>query len=1038
MKQMQMIEEFLLELRNQDIQLWLEGEQLHYSAPEGKLTPTLLAQLRERKEEVISFLHTAKQSVYSQQSQIKPIDRNNSLPLSFAQEMMWFWHQLLPDNPLYNLLVSLQIEGLLNVTVLEQSLNEIIKRHENLRTCFPSVDGKPMQVIYPVANINLSTVELPSSPEQTTQLKQLASTEAEKPFDLAQSPPLRFTLVRLSRETHILMLTMHHIIYDGWSIGILASELCTLYEAYSQGNPSPLSELPIQYADYAHWQRQRLTGKVLEKHLSYWRQKLAGVSPISPLPTDRPRPQVQSFHGGLEKFQLNQNLIQKLTQLSQESGTTLFMTVLSAFFVLLYRYSGESDLIVGTGIANRNRVEIEPLIGMFANVLALRSQCSDDCSFTELLTQIKQTTQEAYKYQDLPFEKLVEELSLERNLSYNPLVQVIFSFTDVPSMKSWDLPGLRVIQREEGFNSVMDLEVYLWEALSGLEGYFVYDTDLFDRAIITGMMAHFQTLLQAIVANPQQKISKLPLITAAEKQKILHEWKKPKTDYPTDKCIHQLFEEQVENNPNGIALVFGQQKLTYSQLNSKANQLAHYLQKLGVVPETPVGICVERSFEMVVGLLAILKAGGAYVAIAPTDKLQNLPSISVILTQNHLKSKWYTYSEQDARATVAQILCLDTEWESIAKQNTENLNTATTATNLAYILNQTLVEHHSVAQRLQWLQEILRITNQDILLHKTSLSQDVAILEIGLPLISGGSVVIAANSEPKELQKLIDQYKVTIVHLYPSELPSWLNTTNSVTSIKSWRTLLCSGETLSTEIANKFLQSYPVSLHNFYSIPEAAGEITHWSWSEKPNREKVPIGNPGRLSVYLLDQHQNPVPKGVPGEIYIGGSSLARGYLQQQTSLEFIQHPKLGRLFPTTEIGRYHNKGYLEIVGAKQRQTWIKGKRIELANIETALLSAPQVEQAYVLAHQTFLVAYVVMAGVWNPKQLHSQIQQQLPPDMMPGAYVPLARLPLTHKGKVDEVALGRFPVIDDNVVQQWEAKLKAVPEIEQVAVVVQ
>ncbi|NEP50385.1 MAG: SDR family NAD(P)-dependent oxidoreductase, partial [Moorea sp. SIO3C2] len=648
----------------------------------------------------------------------------------------------------------------------------------------------------------------------------------------------------------------------------------------------------------------------------------------------------------------------------------------------------------------------------------------------------KQTTQEAYKHQDLPFEKLVEELSPERNLSYNPLIQVVFSFIDVPSM-NWDLPGLRVIQREEGFNSTMDLEVHLWEAKSGLEGYFVYNTDIFDRATITGMRAHFQTLLKAIVANPQQEVSKLSLITAAEKQKILHEWKNTKTDYPDDKCIHQLFEEQVENNPNAIAVVFEQQKLTYSQLNSKANQLAHYLQNLGVVPETLVGICVERSVEMVVGLLAILKAGGAYVPL-DSKNLQDLRSISVILTQNHLKSKWYTYSEQDARATVAQILCLDTEWESIAKQNTDNPNTAKIATNLAYILNQTLVEHHSVAQRLQWLQKILKITNQDILLHKTSLTQDVALLEIGLPLISGGSVVIAANKEPKELQKLIGQHKVTIVHLYPSELPTWLNTTNQATSLKSWRTLLCSGETLSTEIANKFLQSYPVSLHNFYSLPEAAGEITHWSWSEKPTTEKVPVGNPGRLSVYLLDQHQNPVPKGVPGEIYIGGSSLARGYLQQQTSLEFIQHPQLGRLFPTGDIGRYHNKGDLEIVGAKQRQTWIKRKRIELADIETALLSIPGVEQAYVLAHQTLLVAYVVVAGVWNPQQLHSQIQQEFPSYMMPGAYVPLVRLPLTHKGKVDEVALGRFPVIDDNVVQQWEAKLKAVPEIEQVAVVVQ
>ncbi|NEQ62669.1 MAG: amino acid adenylation domain-containing protein, partial [Moorea sp. SIO4A1] len=364
----------------------------------------------------------------------------------------------------------------------------------------------------------------------------------------------------------------------------------------------------------------------------------------------------------------------------------------------------------------------------------------------------------------------------------------------------------------------------------------------------------------------------------------------------------------------------------------------------------------------------------------------------------------------------AQLLCLDTEWESIATQKTDNPNTATTGTNLAYIFNETLVEHQAVAQRLQWLQETLKITNQDILLHKTSLTQDVALLEIGLPLISGGSVVIAANNQPTELQELIGKHKVTIVHLYPSELPTWLNTTNQAASLKSWRSLLSSGEILSTEIANEFLQNYPVSLHNFYSLPEAAGEVTHWQWLEEPPRENVPVGNPGRLSVYVLDQHQDPVPTGVPGEIYIGGSSLARGYLhqQQQTSQKFIEHPQLGKLFQTGDIGRYHNQGYLEIVGAKQRHIWIQGKRIELADIETALLSVAGVEQAYVLAHQTFLVAYVVVAGVWNPQQLDSQIQQQLPPYMMPGAYVPVSSLPLTHEGKVDEVALAHFPVTDN------------------------
>ncbi|NEQ77462.1 MAG: SDR family NAD(P)-dependent oxidoreductase [Okeania sp. SIO2C9] len=1029
------IVEFVSYLQNLGVKLWIDKDQLGYRSPKGVMTGELKRNLVERKTEVLEFLREVQTTQESGASFIiRPVSRSGDLLLSYPQEWMFFWDQFLPENPLYNVPMILQFEGLLNVTVLEQSLNEIIRRHENLRTSFPSIDGKPIQVISTVANINLSTVELPSSPEKTTQLTQLARTEAEKPFDLAQGPLLRVTLVKLKPEIHILMLTMHHIICDVWSLGLLASELCTLYEAYSQGNPSPLSELPIQYADYAHWQRQQLTAEVLEKHLNYWRQKLAGISPILPLPTDRPRPEVQSFQGEAKKFQLNQNLTQKLTQLGQELGTTLFITLLSAFFILLYRYSGESDLIVGSATANRNRAETEPLIGMLANILAIRSQCSDDSSFTELLIQVKQTAQEAYKYQDLPFEKLVGELLPERNLSYNPIVQVMLDFLNVKGgvKKSWDLPGLRVTQDGNSMSNVrMDLEIYLWKAPSGsgLEGYFVYNTDLFDRATITRMMENFQTLLKAIVANPQEKISKLPLISATEQQKLLEEWKKTKTDYPRDKCIHQLFEKVVEKNPEAIALIFEEQQLTYTQLNHKANQLAYHLLSLGITPETPIGIYIDPTPERIIGLLAILKAGGAYIPL-DSNNLQDLPSISVILTQKHLKSKIPDPN--------AKILCLDTEWESIAKQNTENPNTETTATNLAYILNQTLVEHQAIAQRLQWLQETLSITNQDILLHKASLTKEVALLEIGLPLISGSSIVIAANENPTELQKLIAQHKITIIHLYPSELPTWLNTTNPETSLKSWQTLLSSGETLSTELADKFLQSYPVSLHNFYSIPEAAGEITHWSWSEKPNRENVPIGNPGRLSVYLLDQHKNPVPKGVPGEIYIGGSSLARDALEPQKSQEFIKHPQLGRLFQTGEIGREHNKGYLEIVGAKQRQTWIKGKRIELANIETALLSAPQVEQAYVLAHQTFLVAYVVMAGVWNPQQLHSQIQQQLPPDMMPGAYVPMSSLPLTYKGKVDEVALGRFPVIDDNVVQQWEAKLKAVPEIEQVAVVVQ
>ncbi|AOX01050.1 hypothetical protein BJP34_17820 [Moorena producens PAL-8-15-08-1] len=952
------------------------------------------------------------QELEQKESQIIPrVSREQEFPLSYSQEAIWFWYQLLPEHPYWNGTFSFTLDGILNLSALEQSFNEIIRRHESLRTYFPTVGGKPTQVISTVAKINLSVVELPPSPEQITQLKQLIRNEAQKPFDLAKSPPLRVTIVQLSPETHVLMLRMHHIIYDGWSIGILASELYKLYGAYSQGSPFSLSELPIQYADYAHWERQNIA-EILEEYLSYWRQKLAGTSSISPLLTDRRRPEVQSFKGGAEIFNLSQNLIQKLTQLGQKSSTTFFTIMLSAIFVLLYRCSGESDLIVGTITAKRNRVEIEPLIGLFSDLLPIRSQCLNDSSFTELLTQVQQRTEEAYEYQDLSFTKLVEELFPERKFVENPLVRVYFDFVNVKSMNYLGLPGLRVTQRAIDFLNTArtDLEIYLWDSPSGsgLEGHFVYNTDIFDRSTIARLMEHFLTLLTAIVAKPQEKISKLPLITAAEKQKILHEWNNTKTDYPTEKCIHQLFENVVEKYSDAVALIFEGKQLTYTQLNEKANQLAHYLLSVGISPETPIGIYIDPTVERIVGLLAILKAGGAYVAIDPTDKSQDLPSISVILTLNHLKS--------EIPDSNAQILCLDTEWESITKQNTDNPNTGTTATNLAYILNQTLVEHQAVVQRLKWLQETLKITNQDILLHKTSLTQDVALLEIGLPLISGGSVVIATNDEPTELQKLISQHKVTIVHLYPSELPTWLNITNQAASLNSWRTLLSSGETLSTEIANEFLQSYPVSLHNFYSLPEAGGEVTHWQWLEEPPRENVPVGNPGRLSVYVLDQHQDPVPTGVPGEIYIGGSSLARGYLhqQQQTSQKFIEHPELGKLFQTGDIGRYHNKGYLEIVGTKQRHIWLQGQRIELTDIETALLSIAEVEQAYVLAHQTFLVAYVVVAGVWNPQELQSQIQQQLPPYMMPEAYVPISSLPLTHEGKVDEVALAHFPVTDN------------------------
>ncbi|NEP13416.1 MAG: AMP-binding protein, partial [Symploca sp. SIO2C1] len=595
--------DFISYLQNLGIKLWIEQEQLGCDAPKGVMTPELKQDLIERKTEIIEFL---RQGYKSQAQFIKQVSRDGKLPLSFAQERLWFLNQLFPDNSAYNVPIALTLEGILNVAALEESLNTIIQRHETLRTTFSNINGKPVQIVAPLTDLTLPVLDLQDSnslQEQSEKLQQLVRQEAMEPFDLAKGPMLRVTLLRLDPERHLLLMTMHHIICDRWSLGVLVQELSTLYEAFCQGKPSLLPDLPIQYVDFVHWQREWLTGEVLEKQLNYWKQKLAGVSPVIELPTDDPRPAEPTFKGGVESFQLDLNLTQKLRQLSQESESTLFMTLLAVFFVLLSRYSGQSDLAVGSPIANRNRGEIEPLIGFFVNILVLRADLSDNPTFRELLNRVQKTTLEAYTHQDLPFEKLVEELDVERNLSHNPLVQVVFALQNT-KMDAWNLPGLRV-QWESDFDFTrFDLEVHFLEVSSGLQAYCIYSTDIFKPETIARMMGHFQTLLEAVVTDPEQKVLQLTLLTSSQLHQILLAWNETKTDYPDNQCIQELFEAQVEKNPDAVAVVFEEQQLTYSQLNSKANQLAHYLQQLGVEPEVLVGVCYERSVEMVIGLLA--------------------------------------------------------------------------------------------------------------------------------------------------------------------------------------------------------------------------------------------------------------------------------------------------------------------------------------------------------------------------------------------------------------------------------------------------
>ncbi|WP_334838648.1 amino acid adenylation domain-containing protein, partial [Nostoc sp.] len=611
---------------------------------------------------------------------------NAELPLSYAQQRLWFLDQFEPNSASYNIPFGLRLVGSVNVDALQQSLIEIIHRHEALRTNFITVDGQAAQIIQQETNWTLSVVDLQHLPvtEQEIAAQKLVKQQAFEPFDLASEALIRATLIVLSETEQWLVVCMHHIVSDGWSIGVFVQELQAIYNAYSQSEPSPLLPLPIQYADFALWQRQWLVGEVLNSQLSYWQEQLANAPTFLPLPTDRPRPVVQTFNGANMEFSLSVELTQKLVKLSHKQGCTLFMTLLAAYNTLLYRYTGQTDILVGTPIANRDRTEIEGLIGFFVNTLVMRTDLAQNPSFSELLPRLREMALSAYAHQDLPFEMLVEALQPERDLSYTPLFQVMFVLNNAPKPEI-ELSGLTVSSLPiESAIAKFDLTLSMENTSTGLVGGWEYNTDLFDSSTIERMTGHFVTLLEAIVANPQERISQLPILTAFEQQQLLIEWNDTQVDYPQDKCIHQLFEEQVERTPDAVAVVFENQQLTYHELNCRANQLAHYLRSLGVGADVLVGICVERSLEMVVGLLGILKAGGAYVPLDPEypqDRLSFMladAQVSVLLTQQHLVEKLPRHQ--------ARVVHLDKDWFAIAKSSQENPIAQVQASNIAYVI----------------------------------------------------------------------------------------------------------------------------------------------------------------------------------------------------------------------------------------------------------------------------------------------------------------------------------------------------------------
>jgi amino acid adenylation domain-containing protein len=955
--------------------------------------------------------------------------RTNSRPclLSLAQQRLWFLNQLRPDDALHNIFVAVRLEGTLDGSTLRAALEAIVVRHESLRTTIVALGGKPpQQVIAERQTVELRVIDLSGLPpsERAGEARRQAIAEARRPFDLAHGPLYRFGLYRLGEAEHVLVLGMHQIVADQWSVRLLLQELATLYEAFSSGQPSPLATLPIQYADFAIWQRDQVPGERLQAQLSYWKQQLSGL-PALELPTDRPRPPLQSCRGARQHMLVPQAVARGLAHLSHREGATLFMTLLAAFRCLLHRYTGQEDFAVGSPIAGRNRVEIEGLIGCLANTLVLRTDVSGNLPFRELLRREREVTRSAHAHAELPFAKLVEELHPERSLSQSPLFQVTFQLRDE---KDVELSGLKteLFDMDIGVSS-FDLAWEVAENSEGLSCQAEYNTDLFDSATITRMLGHYQTLLQAIVADPDRPVSHLPLLTEAERHQLLVEWNDTSADFPENACLHELFEIQVERTPDAVAAVFEDQQLTYRELNTRANKIAHYLQSLGVGSETLVAICLERSLEMVVGILGILKAGGAYVPLDPAYPQQRLMFIlqdiqtPVLLTQGALR---------EARPeSAAQVLCLDTDGHVIDQQSGANPTSGVTADNLAYVIYTSgstgqpkgvMIQHRALVNHMHWVQSAFPFSESDRELQQTPFTFDVSVWEFFAPLLCGARLILArpdGHRDSAYLVTVIAQHGITSIQLVPSMLRMLVDEPG-FRACTSLRRVFCGAEALPVELAERLLAILDVELVNVYGPTETCIDATYWRC--RRGQPTVFIGRPlANTQTYILDWHGQPVPIGVPGELYVGGAGLARGYLNRPelTEEKFVPHPfdrKPGsRLYRTGDRARYRPDGNIEFLGRIDYQVKLRGFRVELGEVEAVLSQHPAVQETVVVVREDSpgdkrLVAYVVPDPSRAPEvgELRGFLKQKLPEYMTPSAFVLLDALPLTTSGKVDRLRL--------------------------------
>ncbi|MEB3358050.1 MAG: amino acid adenylation domain-containing protein [Synechococcales bacterium] len=991
--------------------------------------------------------------------------QTNTFPLSWPQERLWFIHQLEGPSATYNIHLVLRISSPIRVEALEKTLDAIAQRHDILRTTFDTVEGKPVQIIHdPVATPGNWPLRIEDwqdwafdpqgqpYPELETKLRAFTRQQAQIAFDLTTLPLARATLLQLSPNCSMLCLEMHHIIWDAWSTGVFAQEFSQFYQAYSQGQTPTLSPLPIQYVDYAVWQRQWLQGTVFATQIDYWKQQLADVPVLLELPSDRPRPAIQGFQGNTHIMRLDSTLSQQINALAQKHQVTLFMVLLAAFQLLLRRYSGQHDIVVGSPIANRQRAELEPLLGFFINTLALRTQIDDSDTVSQLLSQVRRTTLDAYAHQDVPFEQIVDALQLKRTLAHSPLFQVLFVLQNAP-MAALELPDLALTPLvEETHIAKFDLTLEIEDSDQGLVGYWIYNSDLFEADTIARMGCHFEILLTAMVEDESQLVGTLPLLSPAERQQILVDWNHAVT-VPSQPqcCIHELFEQQVSLRPDAVAVVYDQEQLSYQDLNSKANQLARHLQTLGVGPETLVGICVERSLEMVVGLLAILKAGGAYVPMNPSyppERLQFMlqdTQVSVLLTHTALLEKVTQLTQQSA-----QIVCFDRDWADLAHHSPLNLSTALTPANLAYVIYTSgstgtpkgvMVSHQNVVRLFKTTEPLYHFNHQDCWTLFHSYAFDFSVWELWGALGYGGRLVIVpywVSRSSQEFYDLLIEQQVTVLNQTPSAFSQLIQVDAShPADALTLRYVIFGGEALAVESLRPWFEKHGdqhPQLVNMYGITETTVHVTYRPLNKADLECSIsPIGRAlGDLQSFILDSFLQLVPIGVPGELHIGGPGVARGYLNRPelTVERFIDHPfGSGRLYKTGDLARYLPDGSFEYLGRIDHQVKIRGFRIELGEIEAVLRQHPQLRDVVVMvqpdpAGQSRLVAYLTpqhkaetpvdinfdisleVEAPCSVRELRQWLQTRLPDYMVPSAFVWLAQLPLNTNGKIDRAKL--------------------------------